>query len=100
MSYILQVDFPFEGPWESAMTAAMQELATSINDEPGFVWKLWTENKQDQQAGGIYLFDSRHNAQQYLEKHSKRLQQAGVKDIRGRIFEINDELSELNNAPL
>ena len=100
MSYILQVDFPFEGPWESAMTAAMQELATSINDEPGFVWKFWTENKQDQQAGGIYLFDSRHNAQQYLEKHSKRLQQAGVKDIRSRIFEINDEVSELNNAPL
>lgn len=100
MSYILQVDFPFEGPWESAMTAAMQELANSINEEPGFVWKIWTENKQDNQAGGIYLFDSRYNAQKYLEKHSARLQQAGVRDIRGRIFAINEELSVLNRAPL
>ena len=24
MSYILQVDFPFEGPWESAMTTALK----------------------------------------------------------------------------
>ena len=100
MSYILQVDFPFEGPWESAMTAAMQELAESINEEPGFIWKFWTENKQEQLAGGIYLFDSKHNAQQYLEKHSERLQKVGVKDIRGRIFTVNEELSTLNKAPL
>ncbi|NLA88901.1 MAG: monooxygenase [Alcaligenaceae bacterium] len=100
MSYILQVDFPFEGPWESAMTEAMQELATSINDEPGFVWKIWTESQVDKMAGGIYLFDSRHNAQKYLEKHSARLEAAGIKDIRGRIFAVNQELSELNRAPM
>lgn len=100
MSYILQVDFPFEGPWEKDMTAAMQDLAQSINDEPGFIWKIWTENKQDKLAGGIYLFDSKHNAQQYLEKHSARLGAAGVKDIRGRIFEANEELSLLNKSPL
>ena len=100
MSYILQVDFPFEGPWESAMTTAMQEIAASINDEPGFVWKIWTENQQDKQSGGVYLFDSKHNAQKYLEKHKARLEQAGVKDIRGRIFGINEELSALNKAPL
>lgn len=100
MSYILQVDFPFDGPWEDAMVAAMQELATSINEEPGFVWKIWTESQLDKQAGGIYLFDSRHNAQKYLEKHTARLEAAGIKDIRGRIFAINDELSALNKAPL
>ena len=53
-----------------------------------------------QLAGGIYLFDSKHNAQQYLEKHSERLQKVGVKDIRGRIFTVNEELSTLNKAPL
>ncbi|MDO5668098.1 MAG: monooxygenase [Alcaligenaceae bacterium] len=100
MSYILQVDFPFDGPWESAMVTAMQELAASINQEPGFVWKIWTENQQDKQAGGVYLFDSRHNAQKYLEKHAARLEAAGIKAIRGRIFAINDELSALNKAPL
>ena len=100
MSYILQVDFPFDGPWESAMTVAMRELAESINHEPGFIWKLWTENKQQQQAGGIYLFDSKYNAQQYLEKHSKRLQHGGVQEIRSRIFAVNEELSTLNKAAL
>ncbi|SUA62643.1 monooxygenase [Oligella urethralis] len=100
MNYILQVDFPFDGPWDKAMYTAMQDLAKSINNEPGLIWKIWTENQADKSAGGIYLFDSRHNAQKYLEMHSARLAAAGIKDIRGRIFAINDKLSELNKAPL
>ncbi len=100
MNYILQVDFPFDGPWDKAMYTAMQDLAKSINNEPGLIWKIWTENQADKSAGGIYLFDSRHNAQKYLEMHSARLAAAGIKDILGRIFAINDKLSELNKAPL
>ena len=30
MSYILQVDFPYTGPWGPEMTAAMDGLARSI----------------------------------------------------------------------
>lgn len=100
MNYILQVDFPFDGPWDKAMHTAMQDLAASINEEPGFIWKIWTESPIDKSAGGIYLFDSRHNAQKYLEMHTERLAAAGIKDVRGRVFAINDKLSELNKAPL
>ena len=30
MNYILQVDFPYTGPWDDEMTAAMHDLAHSI----------------------------------------------------------------------
>ncbi|MCA9158411.1 MAG: YdhR family protein [Planctomycetales bacterium] len=30
MSYILQVDFPYTGPWGQAMAEAMEGLARSI----------------------------------------------------------------------
>lgn len=53
MSVILQVDFPYQGPWGAEMTVAMDELANSINQEPGFVWKIWTENQQTQKAGAF-----------------------------------------------
>lgn len=56
MDYLLQVDFPYNGPWGAEMTAAMRDLAESIANEPGLKWKIWTENKKLSTAGGIYLF--------------------------------------------
>lgn len=40
---ILQVDFPSKGPFGAEMSTAMRELAESIAEEPGLIWKLWTE---------------------------------------------------------
>ena len=34
MAVLLQVDFPFSGPWGDEMAAGMNELASSIAQEP------------------------------------------------------------------
>ena len=39
MSVLLQVDFPFQGPFGDAITEGMRELAHSIAHEPGLIWK-------------------------------------------------------------
>ncbi len=98
--YILQVDFPFNGPFGQDMVQAMQPLAADIAGEEQLLWKIWTEDAASQQAGGIYLFASREAAQVYLDKHSQRLQAAGVQGIRSRIFTVNQPLSLINRAPL
>lgn len=36
----------------------MKELAEYIATENGLVCKLWTENEETQEAGGIYVFDN------------------------------------------
>ncbi|WP_139852428.1 monooxygenase [Acinetobacter pullicarnis] len=95
MSYLLQVDFSFSGPWGDAMTESMQGLANSITQEPGLIWKIWTENQTEQQAGGVYLFDTEAHAQAYLDMHAARLTAAGVTEIRSRIFLVNAALSEI-----
>ena len=100
MSVILQVDFPYQGPWGEEMTAAMNDLAQSINQEPGFIWKIWTENKQTQMSGGVYMFASEQEANAYLTKHSARLKAFGVHDVRGEMFTVNTALSRLKQAPL
>lgn len=100
MNYILQVDFPYSGPWGQAMTEAMEGLARSIAEEPGLIWKIWTENQATREAGGIYLFKDVKSAEIYLEMHKIRLKGFGVPLVNGKIFAVNETLTKLDNGPI
>lgn len=100
MPVLLQVDFPFSGPWGPAMTEALRGLAASIADEPGLIWKIWTENAATSEAGGIYLFADRPSAEAYLAMHTARLKDFGIPSVNGKIFDVNGELSAIDRAPL
>lgn len=97
---LLQVDFAFNGPFGAEMAAALKDLATSITQEPGFVWKIWTENESAQEAGGIYLFESEATAKAYLAMHSARLKNLGVTEVNGKVFDVNTPLSQITKGPL
>lgn len=99
MSVIMYVDFPHNGPFGEELKKQLSELAESINQESGLIWKIWTENEKDKTAGGVYLFDTRENANVYLEMHSARLKEWGYSNIRGQIFETNKGLSNINSGP-
>jgi hypothetical protein len=99
MAVLLQFDFPFQGPFGAGMTQALDGLARSIAEEPGFLWKIWTENADEQLAGGIYLFDSAESAAAYAKKHSERLAGFGITGIRAKTFAINEGLSKITRAP-
>ncbi len=100
MPYLLQVDFPYSGPWGEQMTAAMRELAQSIAGEPGLIWKLWTENATVGEAGGVYLFSDQPSAQAYLDMHTRRLKDFGIPLVNAKIFAVNEVLSRVDRAPL
>ena len=100
MAFILQVDFKMDGPFGPDMAQTFEGLARSINQEPGMRWKIWTEDTDAKEAGGIYLFDTRDNAQRYLDMHAQRLTQAGVRDIRSRIYAVNPTLTAINHGPM
>ena len=100
MYKLLQIDFPFNGPFGKEMTKALNNLALSITEEPGFIWKIWTEKESLKEAGGIYLFESEETADAYLKKHTARLKGLGVPEVRGRIYDINLDLSKATNAPI
>lgn len=100
MLYLLQVDFPYPGPWGDDMASAMRDLAESISREPGLVWKLWTENPAAGEAGGIYLFSDQGSAQAYLAMHTQRLKGFGIPVVNGKLFAVNEALSRIDRAPL
>ena len=87
MAKLLQIDFPFQGPFGEAMSEALADLARSIASEPGFVWKIWTESADRGEAGGIYLFEDASSAEAYVAKHTERLKGFGIDGIRARIFD-------------
>lgn len=97
---LLQIDFPISGPFGEAMSIAFKELAEDIATEKGLIWKIWTENAEKQEAGGIYLFSDEENANRYLHKHTMRLEGFGIQNIKAKIFNVNQPLSLIDKAPL
>ncbi len=53
MATLLQLHFAFNGPFGDAMAEQLKPLAESINQEPGFLWKVWTESEKNHEAGGL-----------------------------------------------
>lgn len=96
MKYLVQVDFPHNGPFGDELTNTMNDLAKDIANEDGLISKLWTENEKEKEAGGIYLFNNNTDAKRYLDKHTKRLKSFGYENIRGKIFVVNEVLSKLS----
>lgn len=99
MAILLQIDFPFNGPFGEQMSGAFVELAQSIAQEPGFIWKIWTESETEKLGGGIYLFACETTALNYLKKHTERLAGFGISGVRGKLFNINHPLSKITKVP-
>ena len=95
---LLQIHFTFHGPFGAEMSQQLVELVESINQEPGFIWKIWTENEANHEAGGIYLFQDQDTALAYVKKHTARLKHLGVEEVFFKIFDINEPLSKINHS--
>ena len=91
MATLLQLHFAFNGPFGDAMAEQLEPLAESINQEPGFLWKVWTESEKNHEAGGIYLF---------TDEHTARLKNLGVEEVVAKVFDVNEPLSQINQAKL
>ena len=98
MLTVLLFRFPFPGPWGKELTQASHELARDIAKEDGLVWKIWLEDRETGQAGGIYLFEDAAAAGRYREKHEGRLAAMGLTGVTADAFPINSELSVLTMA--
>ncbi|MGM0433601.1 MAG: monooxygenase [Pseudomonadota bacterium] len=100
MKTLLQIDFPYPGPFGDGMTDAMKDLAISIAEEPGLIWKVWTENADTGEAGGIYLFHDEASARAYLEKHRARLDAFGITEVNAKLFQVNEALTAIDDGPV
>ena len=97
---LLQIDFPAGGPWGEEMASAYVDLAHTIAGAPGLIWKIWTENPETKEAGGIYLFEDEASLAAYLEEHTARLKSFGVAQINAKRFAVNEPLTQITRGGL
>lgn len=97
---LIQFDFAYSGPFDQEMAEALDGLARSIPQEPGFIWKIWTENPAEQEAGGIYVFSDEQSARAYIAKHTARLKELGIEHVNAKVFDVNGPLTEITNGPV
>ena len=69
---VLIFDFP-NSAFGPDRTEALRPLAADIADQPGLLWKIWTEEPGAARAGGVYLFATRAAAEAYHAMHAARL---------------------------
>jgi hypothetical protein len=100
MAKLIQFDFSYNGPYGDEMATALRGLAESIVKEPGFIWKIWTENSATKEAGGIYLFEDEKSAESYIRMHTERLQQFGIGEVRTKMFDVNRDLTAVTKGPM
>lgn len=97
---LLQMDYHFSGPWGSEMAEEYSALAHRIAYVPGLICKVWTENREAGEAGGIYLFEDEASLDSYLEGKLQRMKASGIEDIRARKFDINETLTGITRGRL
>lgn len=97
---LLQIDFLSHGPWGEDLTKMASDLARLLNETPGMVWKIWTENSRTGDCGGVYLFTDETSANDFLKEHRSRLDSMGIKHVRAKVLDVNESLSHITRAPI
>lgn len=97
---LLQIDYEYSGPWGAEMADRYSDLAKSIASVPGLICKVWTENEQEGEAGGIYLFEDEASLDAYLGPKIERMESAGISGIRAKKFDVNASLTRITRGRL
>jgi hypothetical protein len=97
---LLQMDYLFPGPWGEEMAAEYSALARRIADVPGLICKVWTENRETGEAGGVYLFEDEASLDAYLGPKVERMRAAGVQGLRVKKFDVNEPLTRITRGRL
>jgi len=95
---LLQIDYHFSGPWGAEMAAEYSDLAHRIAAVPGFICKVWTENREAGEAGGVYLFEDDASLDAYLGPKIARMKASCNKGIRAKRYDVNESLTRITRG--
>jgi hypothetical protein len=86
-------------PYEELIEAARRDVPL-INDAK-MEWKIWLENKEERIIGGIYCFKDEEDFKKSLARgKAKGFLPPLIENISNQVFDINENLSKMNKAPI
>lgn len=98
---ILQINYQFTSS-VTEFTNLVTPMAQPISAVPGLAWKIWLINETGQEAGGIYLFESREAAQAFVGSDAVRsfASHPTITNVNAKMYEPDEALSKITRAPL
>lgn len=98
---ILISQYKLKVPYYKYLEAARQDAP--LFNEIGIEWRIWLVNKEEGLVAGIHYYED----QEALDRGLKQLRSKGrapregmIENISKQVFEVNEDLSKINKAPL
>ncbi len=98
---ILQLNFNF-----SVSSEDYENLVTALVDEfakiDGLKWKVWIMNKDESEAGGIYLFEDEDSVKAFLSGPLAKQVSShpALSNLSVKTFEVLKELTSVTRGPV
>ena len=98
---ILQINYRFNSS-RAEHTALVTPMAEPIAAVPGLLWKVWLLNENEQEAGGMYLFESGEAAQAFVSSPpiTSFAAHPSLSSFSVKLFEAVESLSKITRGPL
>jgi len=82
--------------------AHSSEAARKIASVKGLIWKIWLVEHEQREVGGVYLFERREDAMDYLNHPVVHAlcTNPGVIATDSQIWDVEGSLSSLTRGPL
>jgi Putative mono-oxygenase ydhR len=98
---VLSVKYNYNMPTEE-FKKITSSVAPHFSEIPGLCWKIWLLNEDRKEAGGVYLFESAPEMEQFL--NSKLFAALGnnpaITNVHTNTFGVAEALSVITGAPL
>ena len=80
----------------------MPATASEFSEIPGCCWKIWLINDDRKEAGGVYLFESAWELEQFVNSNlfSSVANKSAFRNFETNTFDIEEKASEITRAPL
>jgi len=98
---ILTTKFNYSMPTEE-LKQIMPAVAPKFSEIPGCYWKIWLINEEHKEAGGVYLFESDKELEQFLHSNlfASVANNPAFSNLQTNTFGISKAASVLTGAPL
>ncbi len=98
---VLTATFNYRIPTEE-LKKIMPAVAPDYSEIPGCCWKIWLTNDERKQGGGVYLFESAADLEQYLNSglFAAVANNPAFSNLQTHTFDIVEAASVITGAPL
>jgi hypothetical protein len=79
-----------------------ESFAETFASLPGLRWKIWLSNEQENEAGGIYLFNSEQALNDYLSGPivAQLKNHPALKEISAKRFDVMEDVTAVTRGPV